>query len=295
MYYYKIYDLIIESDMDFMQLVEVEEQQPDVRVIEGEMPQSIYDAEANGTQYIIDSKFSWLCNRTCYFTVENGTTITYKFRPGMNEQYLRTYILGFGMAMLAFERGQLAMHCSVVSKDGSAVLICGEPGAGKSTVTAELLEKGYSFMADDMAFVETIDGVSYVKPAFPYQKLCRDAAIEKGYDLDKEIYIDEEKDKFLVRYNGEFVLDRMPVSQLIYLQRCLEGDVKHVEVTGISSFYVCAENLFLRKLLGKAKYAPEIGQLCLKMAASIKVDSVIRPVEKDTLSEVMDIIEEILK
>ena len=34
------------------------------------------------------------------------------------------------------------------------------------------------------------NGFPTIYPAFPQQKLCRDAAIQKGYDLDKLIYID---------------------------------------------------------------------------------------------------------
>ena len=55
-------------------------------------------------------------------------------------------------------------------------------------------------MADDMAFVSCdSEGKAMVSPAFPYQKLCRDAALSKGYHLDEIVFNNDEKEEMFYK------------------------------------------------------------------------------------------------
>ena len=162
------------------------------------------------------------------------------------------------------------MHCSVIASDEGAILISGESGSGKSTLTNAFLSDGWKFMADDMAYVKTKEGGEVVVyPAFPYQKLCRDAALRKGYNLDELIYLGEEKDKFFVPYQGDFVTHEMPVKALVVLMLAAVDEVSVSEITGMNKFMACANNLFLRHLLKQDRYTSVAGQESFRMAEGI--------------------------
>ena len=287
MYYYKLYGMKIKTDFDFPQLVSCDDdKESDIEIVCGEIPQDILDEKIK--KYEFDMKRSWLNNLTCYFVVENGDKITYSLKDGGKIMYLRSYLLGFGMSMIAMQRNMLSIHCSALADDNGAILIAGESGAGKSTVTKAFLENGYRLMADDMAWVETKkDGKSYAKPAFPFQKLCRNVVVEKGLSFEDLIYVDEDKDKFLVPYKGEFSTCEVPVKGLIMLCATDSDEVATEEIKGISKMTVCANNLFLRHLLGPGRYAPEFGQKCLKMASAMPMYCISRPRDKDTAREVI--------
>jgi hypothetical protein len=198
------------------------------------------------------------------------------------------------MAMLALQRENLAIHCSAVADERGAFLIAGESGAGKSTVTTAFLERGYRLLADDMAFVEVRgadeEGAkqAYVKPAFPYQKLCRDVAVRQGYHLEELLYIDEEKDKFLAPYRGTFKTEAVPLTGFIILAELPVEAVVAEEIRGIQKLSACAGNLFLRHLLGQGRYEPYIGQMCLAMASVVPIYRIVRPVGEDTVQEVIE-------
>lgn len=49
--------------------------------------------------------------------------------------------------------GLFSVHAGGVASDGRAVLLAGASGAGKSTLTLALLEGGFEFLGDDMAFL----------------------------------------------------------------------------------------------------------------------------------------------
>ena len=139
---YCLYGMSLVSDLAFPQLVkETEEyrrQHPDdwqIEIVKGKIPQDI--RERTDVKYEFGDDFSWLVNSTAWIIVENGKRITYELKEGGRVDYLRSYLLGWGMSMLALQRGILAIHCSAVADEAGAILICGESGAGKSTVTTE--------------------------------------------------------------------------------------------------------------------------------------------------------------
>lgn len=295
MYHYTIYDLKIETDLYFPQLVVCgDDRQSDIRIMSGEMPEyvAVREKEKN---YEFGQDRGFLVNKTCKMFVENGSRITYTLKPEGIEKYLQSYLLGFGMSMIAMQRGMISIHCSALADDEGAILIAGESGAGKSTLATAFLEAGYRFMADDMVFAETIDGKVMAKPAFPFQKLCRNVVEEKGYDMSELIYINEEKDKFLAPVKNEFVKEPLPVKAFIYLAVTDSEEMLSNEVTGIDKLALCANNLFLRRLLGKDKYAPHIGQKCLEAAAAMPMYCIGRPQDRDTSKEVISMAFDIIK
>lgn len=289
MYRYRLYGWTIVSDLEFPQLVTEKEdmpQAPEIYVEAYEIPGEI--KEITDKKYVFGRERSWLANKTVWIMVEGGTHIRYQLTGGGMPTYLQTYILGYGMSMLAMQRGNLAIHCSAVADADGAVLIAGESGAGKSTLTTAFLEKGYRLLADDMAIVETAQGSTMVHPAFPFQKLCRNVAMEKGYKMEELIYIDEEKDKFLVPYRGDFGVEPVPVKAFIMLGLSDGETVSVKEIKGFDRFYVYANNLFLRHFLKGDKYSPQIGQKCLEMAAVVPTWCIARPVAGDTARTVIE-------
>lgn len=285
MYFYKIYGKKVFSELEFPQLVSIDPlpmEEADIIVQSGTISEEIKNQE-NEKKYSFGEKISWLINRTTWFVVEEGRYITYELRPGGNIGYLRTYLLGYGLSMLHMQRGEMAIHCSAVSFNGEAILIAGESGSGKSTVTTRFLDEGYSLMADDVALVKMESGRAIAYPAFPYQKLCRDAAVQKGYDLNELIYIDEQKDKFMVPFSGDFSLEGKPIKMMLCLvagEQIKEPYMK--EITGIDKFHFCVNNLFLRKLLREQRYGMLTGPKCLEIASAMPMYVVGRPLQGDT-------------
>lgn len=288
MYYYKMYGVKIASDIQFYQLVDCNDNEPvDITIQSGEIAQFIYEKEKQGLKYEFKDEISWLVNSTCYLYVENGRKLTYKLKEDQNFMYLKAYILGWGMSMLALQRGIIAMHCSAVADDKGAILIVGESGSGKSTLTEALLSFGYRFMADDIAWVSDMQENVFASPAYPYRKLCSDAAVAQGYNIENLQYIDEGKDKYLVPYNGEFSTKPVRLKGLIMLGIVDGEEVICKEAKGLLKFQIVANNQFLRALLGADKYSPQIGQKCLKIASAIPIFYILRPSQKNTIQEVI--------
>lgn len=273
-YNYKIYGMHLVSDFEFVQLIEIPEENAgyleSIAIVEGIIPDEYKKDKVCYSH--IDKKVSYLSNKTCYLLVEDGERITYEKKQGANLANLNAYLLGWGLAMLFYQREKLAIHCACVANKDGAIMICGKSGGGKSTMTSLFLERGYSLVADDMAIVEyKEDGLVYAAPAFPYQKLCRDAAVQNGFVPEELIYIDENKDKFLVPYRGTFKTDPIPIRAMINIAFSEEGGIECGEIQGIEKLSACIESLFLKVLFKGNLYSRENVEKCLQLASAVPI------------------------
>lgn len=50
------------------------------------------------------------------------------------------------------------LHAAVLVRDGRALLLVGEPWAGKTTISLELVNRGWSYFSDDVALIERRSG-----------------------------------------------------------------------------------------------------------------------------------------
>jgi hypothetical protein len=99
--------------------------------------------------------------------------------------YLATYLRGPVMGFVLRRRGTLALHGSAVSIRGQAVVFCGPPEAGKSTLAAALSRRGIPVLTDDIAALGLMNGRFYVHPGYPWVCLWPDAARSLAGDPDE--------------------------------------------------------------------------------------------------------------
>lgn len=305
-YNYDLYGMRVRSDLAFPQFAPVSLQEKDgdsggeeirIRAMDTyEEARFLRDHGKIICGSALGAEKSWLCNRTLEMSVERGNRICYHIRERGDPGAARTYLAGFGMAMLALQQGKLPFHCSALAApEGGAVLIAGESGAGKSTLTANLLGMGYRFLADDMAVVEISRGEGvWVYPAYPYMKLCRDAVARQGYASEGLRYIDEKKDKFLVPCAEQFQREKVRLERFVWLGIQSEeekagersGTITVDRIAGPDSILVYKNNLFTRHLWKNQDPGMEIWQNCLRMAREIPVFGVKRPAAGDSTAEV---------
>lgn len=135
-------------------------------------------AESNGSAH--EAVLSW--NEIGAFVVRNGNEIVISPAPNVEDQLLRTFLLGPVLAVLLRQRGFLVLHASAVTTDRHVLLFMGGSGWGKSTMAAALCDQGYQLLSDDVTAIDMTTGLPTVIPGYPQIKLWPDSARALGRD-----------------------------------------------------------------------------------------------------------------
>lgn len=108
-------------------------------------------------------------------------TIVYQRLGDVDDSVLRLLLTGTCLGALLMLRRTPGLHAAAVRLGNGCVAICGEQGAGKSTLSAALGRAGHPKLADDLAAVEfTAQAVPMVLPGVPQSKLRVDALERMG-------------------------------------------------------------------------------------------------------------------
>jgi hypothetical protein len=75
------------------------------------------------------------------------------------------------MRLLMLARRDLAwLHAGVVGRGGAAQVLCGPSGAGKSTLVGALIERGWTYLSDDVAPLDACAATVYPFPIAPERR-----------------------------------------------------------------------------------------------------------------------------
>lgn len=290
-YCYRIYGMRLESDRVFSWLVPEDDNNGNRETVtlrrmtsaEQEAFTRVHGECLCGSGQSQD--VSWLCNSTLQMQIAGGRQLLYHPRAGAEEEKLETYLLGYGMAMLAGQQGRCAFHCSAVANPGrtGALLVCGESGAGKSTLTDLLLARHTVFLADDMAVVGKEPELA-VYPGYPWRKLCRDALERGGYEPRSLSKVADPKEKYYVPCDAAFATERVPLRGIVLLE--LGEKLEMRRATGLSSLEICLWNLFLRRLWRREPPGVIELETCLEIAEAVPVYLLTRPAAGDSTAGV---------
>lgn len=292
-FYYKVYGLIFQSNIEMTQLLTA----PDGAVVDaqiniGKVPKEVRE-RAKTVKGETLQEASWFQNSRAYYYVTMNEILV-EPREGKKIEEIIPFIQGYCFALFFTLRGMHAVHCSALLGERGVVLVAGYSGAGKSTISNKLLEAGYQLMADDVAVLHAEEDKVMVYPAFPMQKMCRDAVDRQEYDISTLEYIDEGRDKFAVKYEGAF--DGIPrvLDKMIVLTKADVEEVTVVEWNQGNKLLCFIEFLFLRDGFRDLGFGHEQMQEALNIVSKMKVIYEIkRPKEGDTIEEILNIINKI--
>ncbi|MBB1439403.1 hypothetical protein H5202_12065 [Shewanella sp. SG41-4] len=105
--------------------------------------------------WLNSSSFLLSIPRLADFYVRDGQSIEVAVADDADMALVITYIQGYMIAVVMQQRGQLVLHGTVLQKNGSAIVVCGNSGSGKSTLAATLLTQGWQLVSDDLCVFDT--------------------------------------------------------------------------------------------------------------------------------------------
>lgn len=119
----------------------------------------------------------------CRFDISpDGRRVTSTCIPEMDEANVRELFSETVMRTILCRMGMVSFHAAALAKDGRAILLMGQKGAGKSTLAAALQQMGWTLLADDLVRIRHAEGLWHAVPGMRRNKLKTDVMIALGYN-----------------------------------------------------------------------------------------------------------------
>lgn len=113
-----------------------------------------------------------------------GRQVTYQLAPAADADDLQVFVWGAALPMLLHQRKARVVRGTAVQVHGTAIVLLGASGAGKSTVAAALLQEGATLVSDGWVVLDADEsGAVRARPGPPTLRLFRDAAKALGWPI----------------------------------------------------------------------------------------------------------------
>lgn len=297
-YYYKIYGLIIKSEIRLEELVELDSHKVnkvDVNISFSNMTDDIKKEIDNGRVRNYERGYIWFNIRDIgIYKIENGENITIECYGDIKLDDIKLYLLGSCLGIVLLEKDKLPIHGGSININNKGIILMGNKGAGKSTLTSALRLKGYNLISDDISVVEKCNGY-IIKSGYPRQKLCEDAMSKLGYVKEKfETIIVDNKVKYTIPAEDKFINKDSDLNTIFYLSTGNVENVKCIELKGKEKLEILIENIYRIEVFRALGIQSKHIKQYLDIVKQIPMYKIERPKKGFTINEQIKLIENII-
>lgn len=237
------------------------------------------------------SEFAMQVKGLADFYAFDGREVEYSPEEGADPNSIELYMNGSVYGAILHQRLILPFHGSSFIYNDSAVMICGDAGAGKSSLTASFCLNGAEFLSDDVTPVIFRDGIPYVHSLSDRLKLWGDALsqlnMEKG--MLESIFPGTDKYFYPMRTAGD---EMRKLTHLFIIEIIETGQTTFTETFGAGKFSVLRNEIYRPEYLQGMKenepvYFKNIMDICenvkvirIKRRQNIKIAELHKSVEE---------------
>lgn len=285
-YRYRAFGLNFASDYPLDELLPADGS-PDVYIRKGQIGDSLPDLDGEHAYWVKGhQEFSFRVKGVGSYAIREGREIVAEPCEYADYESFKLYILGSCIGALFLQRNQIPLHGSALVVEDEAIILTGESGAGKSTLTAAMTMQGYGFLTDDIAVLKMEeDGDVMIQPAFPKQKLWRDAAVQLFGSVDSFHRIPGPRDKYHIPSKNLFLPTQRRFHRLFEISVHSKDQVEVISLMGLDKLRAILRNTFRVEMVGEMGIQAEHFRLCSLIASRVSVHQIKRPLSGLTVND----------
>jgi hypothetical protein len=210
--------------------------------------------------------------------------------PPLVEAEVRAVLLGSIFGAFVYIRGMLPLHASAVRFGAGAIAFIGHSGAGKSTMAAFLVERGYPLIADDVCVVDMVRAdVPGVRPSFARLKLWGDSMDALGKPKRPADRDTARQEKYHLRLPAESAV--LPLRALFVMEQKRSGVPELLPVTGGAAMTAVMQNIFRPEFTRCLGRNPHTFRQAAALAKMVPVFRLCRPRNFAQIDAVIELLE----
>lgn len=303
MYFYKLFGLTVKTDVKLYGKELADSISVDVTMIGSPLEEIYRDIHENVYAPIVvgeerpsvvhrhtEQQSTIWVDGVGLFHITNGNLIEYRCFKTIDDLQFQQWLMAMAFSILVIQREKILLHGAVLRlpNENRAIGVCGESGAGKSTISNELLKRGLRFLSDDEILFDVDDEV-YALGTYPWRRVCLDVYEKEQIDKSKSFYFEDgSKKKYVIDMSDEYEDQRTVIDQLFVLTLTDEDDMEIVPVTGADKVHILLENLFKKAVYETVGIPPQMFKELVQIATKVDIYIIKRPIGKMTVNEITD-------
>ncbi len=293
MFFYRLFGLLVACEFEIpFASVASRAHAPQVRVCFGEMP---FDIKKHPSRVVLQERFVFckadentlvFCADGFEFAVLSGKQIlVHPPKTAYDRIKLHTFLLGTAFGALFMQRGDVPLHGTALKCRGGALVLVGASGAGKSALSAALIQRGVHYLADDVSVLCEREGVQMILPAYPQRKVPADVAKQLCINAQSLEKITEDgREKYTVQEKSEWCAQPMPLKYIVEIVAAERKDGCSFSPTvypkgGKDALLLLHRNLYRKPFYEQGGLPAEKMGAILRAAAQSEAVQLIRPQE----------------
>ncbi len=197
-----------------------------------EVETALYD---DGFYRLNQTEFSMDVPGVGWFYAANGNYINAVLDPKATKPAVELYLNGSAYGAILHQRCLLPLHGSSFVYRNKGIMLCGESGAGKSSLTAAFCKDGSAFLTDDVSPLTFNDHIPYILPLSDRIKLWQDSLEQLYYDKKQLTEIWQDYSKYYLPVKPKSVNSHV-LDIIFIIEKHKNSEVVMEEVQGMNKF-----------------------------------------------------------
>ncbi|WP_271424091.1 hypothetical protein [Aequorivita sinensis] len=258
----------------------------DISNTKKEVANPLYD---DGFFKLNQNEFSMTVDGVGSFYASDGNYISLVIDPEASQASVELYLNGSTYGAILHQRKIMPIHGSCFVYNNMGIMLCGESGAGKSSLTASFCHNGSAFLTDDVTPIVFSEGLPFILPLSDRIKLWDDSLAQLKLEKGELAQIYQDYGKFYLPVDSE-ITQPYPLHLIFIIEKHDDKEVKFTKLEGIERFTALRNEIYRWEYLqgmaaSEAKYLKNL----INISTNVKVIQVFRPeeIKIDTLRSIL--------
>jgi hypothetical protein len=225
------------------------------------------------------NEFSMDVEDVGWFYASNGNYISMVLHPQATNATIELYLNGSTYGAILHQRKIMPMHGSCFVFDNRGIMLCGESGAGKSSLTAAFCLNGSSFLTDDVTPILFSNNNPIIWAMSDRIKLWDDSLLQLNQSKDLLIRIDPETEKFYFPLNS-YEQSTFILNHVFLIEIHEKSDIVFQEVKGAEKVTALRNEIYrLEYLQGMPENEGFYFDRLVEISKNIRITKLYRPMD----------------
>ncbi len=240
---------------------------------------------------INDDEFYLDVRNVAQYQAIKGSKILYSLYENADKASVELFLQGSVFGAILHQQGILPFHGCSFDYKGKGILICGNSGAGKSSVTMAFCLNGARLINDDITPVRVSESQSLMIPMKSKIKLWDDSLEQLNINRQDLVRIRPQLKKYYIE--ADIVIkEERPIDHFFILYVHNKNEYVVQELDGMKKYNALRKQIYRRSYLkGMPEREKQYFMELFKLAPSCRVTVITRP-DKSRIHDTMDKIKE---